>query len=118
MYTKRTREEPSPPLQAATCLAMSLEMVEAILEEQSQALSAAQRCQDQIKGLLRDYLQRHHTATHNSRSGERHQQDNFAAPFEQAAPIRQEQQPAITCEDSHSDEDFIQGLQVHEWRRA
>ena len=90
---------------------MSLELVEAILEEQSQALSTAQRCQDQIKRLLREYMQRHHNATHNSRSGERHQQDNFAAPFEQAAPSRQEQQPAITHEDSHSDDDLIQGLQ-------
>ena len=90
---------------------MSLELVEAILEEQSQALSTAQRCQDQIKGLLRDHMQRHHNATHNSRSSARQQQDNIAAPFEQAAPIRQEQKPAITCEDSHSDEDLIQGLQ-------
>ena len=93
---------------------MSLEMVEAILEEQSQALSAAQRCQDQIKGLLRDYLQRHHTAAHNARSSDRSQQDNFPAPLDQAAPGRQEQQPATTNEDSHSDDDLIQGLQEFE----
>ena len=92
---------------------MSLELVEAIFKEQSQALSTAQRCQDQLKELLRDYMQRHHNATHNSqsRSSSTRQQDNIAAPFEQAAPIRQEQHPAITCEDSHSDEDLIQGLQ-------
>ena len=93
---------------------MSLELVEAIFKEQAQALSTAQRCQDQLKDLLRDYMQRHHNATHNSQSrssSTRQQQDTIAAPFDQAAPIRQEQQPAITCEDSHSDEDLIQGLQ-------
>ena len=93
---------------------MSFELVEAIFKEQSEALSIAQRCQDQLKELLKVYMQRHHNATHNAQprgKSKRHQQDNTAAPVEQAAPIRLEQQTAITCEDSHSDEDLIQGLQ-------
>ena len=93
---------------------MSFELVEAIFKEQSEALSIAQRCQDQLKELLKVYMQRHHNATHNAQpqgNSKRHQQDNTAAPVEQAAPIRLEQQTAITCEDSHSDEDLIQGLQ-------
>ena len=93
---------------------MSFGLVEAILKEQSDALSTAQRCQDQLKELLEVYMQQHHNATHNAQPqgiSKRHQQDNTATPVE-AAPIRLEQLKATLYEDSLSDEDLIQGLQV------
>ena len=101
---------------------MSLELIEATLKEQAEALATAQRCHGQMTRLIKEFAQQHHKATHYTTQpkgqSKRQKQDTTTTPAGQAAPSRLDHHVVASCEDTHSDDDLIQALQEHERRRG
>ena len=78
-----------PPLNPA----MSLELIEATLKEQAEALATAQRCHGQMTRLIKEYAQRNHNADYQDTTQPKGQskmqkQDTTPTPAVQAAPSR------------------------------
>ena len=86
---------------------MSLKLIEATLKEQEEALATAQRCHSQITRLVKEYAQ-----------DQRLQQYTEQATAQPMGQSKRQKQDTTPSAEEFSDEDFIQGLQLHEWRRA
>ena len=89
-------------------MAFNLELIDALLKEQEEALSTVHRCQRQIARLVKEQIQcqslkqstEHQAGEHSTGQGKKQKQD----PTPQAEEL--------------SDEDLIQALQLHEWRNG
>ena len=92
---------------------MSLELLEATLKEQAEALETAQRCHGHMARLIKEY-KRHRNADHQDTSQHKgqskmHKQDT--------TPLGRLYHEVVAGHEDASDDDLIQGSQEYERKR-